>query len=117
MENLIKRETYLDRTQHLEKELDSVKSLKALEPSTSPKEPETWRRDDAATSREGELRESGVSGREEISKKDGTESVDSKGKKANKKDGVESVDSEGDPSELESMSSEHASVVGKSGER
>ena len=63
------RETYLDRIQRLEKELESARR-KAVGPSTtSPKEPETRKRDDAATSKKGELKESGVGSREKGGKK------------------------------------------------
>ena len=71
-------------------------------PSTSPKEPETRKRDDAATSREGELKESGVGSREKG------------GKKASGKDGE---DGKGDPLVAGSMDGEHASVLGKSSEK
>ena len=74
------------------KELENLKGA-LVEPSTSPMEPETRKRDDAATSREGELEESGVSG-EKGGEKDG---------------GPESLDSKGDPSK--SAGSEPASVV------
>ena len=70
--------------------------------TTSPKEPETRKRDDPATSRKGELKESGVGSREKG------------GKKASGKDGEEG---KGDPLVAGSTSGEHASVVGKSGER
>ena len=93
------RETYLDRIQRLEKELESARR-KAVGPSTtSPKEPETRKRDDAATSRKGELKESGVGSREKG------------GKKASGKEG------KGDPLVAGSTSGEHARVVGKSGEK
>ena len=98
------RETYLDRIQHLEKELENARK-RAVGPSTSPKEPETRRRDDAATSRKGELKESGVSSREKG------------GKKASDKDSTGSEDGKGDPLVAGSTSGEHASVVGKSGEK
>ena len=92
------RETYLSRIQHLEKELANLKRT-LMEAPASPKETTTRKRDDAATSGEGELRESGVSS-EGDSKKDG---------------GAGSLDSKGDPSK--STGSEHASVVGKAGEK
>ena len=47
--------------------------------STNPMEPDTLKRDDAATSREGELQKPRVSGEEDSEKDDGSESVDSKG--------------------------------------
>ena len=72
------RETYLYRIQHLEKELESQK-MKAVGPSTTPMEPETWRRDDAATSREGELRESCGGSREKGSMKGSAQSIESEG--------------------------------------
>ena len=98
------RETYLDRIQHLETELENARR-RAVGPSTSPKEPETRRRDDAATSRKGELKESGVGSREKG------------GKKASDKDSTGSEDGKGDPLVAGSTSGEHASVVGKSGEK
>ena len=70
-----------------------------IEAPASPKEPTTRKWDDAATSGEGELRESGMSS-ERDSKKDG---------------GAGSLDSKRDPSK--SMGSEHASVVGKASEK
>ena len=91
------RDTYLDRIQHLEKELESA--AKAVGPSTGPKKPETRRRDDAATSTEGELKEDGVGSREKVSQK------------SSDKGSEESKASKGDPSE--STSRERASVVGK----
>ena len=52
------RETYLSRIRHLERELEKKSTLEVS--STSPKEPETRKRDDSATPGVGELRESGV---------------------------------------------------------
>ena len=92
------RETYLDRIQHLEKELEGARR-KAVGLATSPKEPETRTRDDAATSRKGALKESGVGSRE---------------KKAIGKDREES---KGDPLESSSTGGGRASVVSKPGEK
>ena len=60
------------------KELENLKGA-LVEPSTSPMEPETRKRDDAATSRQGELKKSGVSGEKGGEKDGGSESLDSKG--------------------------------------
>ena len=71
------RETYLSRIQHLERELEKKSAL--VVPSTNPKEPETRKRDDSATSGVGELRESGVKEKASSKKGSGSESLDGKG--------------------------------------
>ena len=83
------------RIRHLERELEKKNTLEVS--STSPKEPETRKRDDSATPGVGELRESGV-----------------KGKASGKKDGSsESLDSKGDLSD--GAGDEHATVVDSPG--
>ena len=72
------RKTYLSRIQHLEKELANLKTT-LMEAPASPKEPTTRKQDDATTSGEGELRESGVSSERDSKKDGGSGSLDSKG--------------------------------------
>lgn len=98
----VERGTYLSRMEHLEKELENLRR-KTVRPSTDPKEPETQKQDDTATSGEGELRESGVRSREKDSKRDSKEGR------------AESMDGRGDLSK--SVGSEHSSVVVKAGEK